>query len=324
MNIEERLEQHLEGVSIAPEAQSILGGVIPFLAGAVIVALGGLLIGVITSFVSNLIYIVILFPLGMGFIGAMILDKVITTLKIRKLALGVFLGGLMALVIYGAYHYTDYQTFRFVAASAMDEKLVEETGESSPEVSAVFVDYALSEETGHTGMLGYILYKAKLGVSIGKIVSTNDFNLGPFFTWIYWLVELGIIGWMTVPTAKEAAGQPFCERCHAWYGKEEHLGGCSASEYDKTLQVLSQKNFSQLGEMLVQDAELPSLEVYMQTCQKCNTNSPWFTLKKISFDQKGKIQFQTLLQQYISASDKRKIVEAMAYNATSQVLPPSA
>lgn len=323
MNIEKNMKQNLEWTYTPPDSPSTRSLAINLI-GATVVVLAGAFVGVVTSLLSNLIYIVILFPLGMGFIGAVVLERTITILKIRKLLIGIALGVVMAVVIYGVYHFTNYQMFRIILSFAMDEKLVQETGEFSPEVGFVFVDYALQEETGYTGALGYLLYKAEMGVSIGKIFNTNELNLGPFVTWLYWLVELCIIAWMTVRAAKNASGRPFCQNCNSWYGREEHVGGCSLSDYNKTLQILNHKDFSQLGKMLVKDAELPSIEIYLQTCSTCSAHNPWFILKRVSFDNKGKIQFKNVFEHYILASDKRTLLETMEHENGSSTLISSA
>jgi len=212
--------------------------ILSFIGALLIIVPGGILIGFVASIVSNLFYIIFLFPLGMGLIGALILNAAMTNLRIRGYVTGISLGILMAVIIYGAFHYTDYLTFRFMVASAMDQELVKETGKSEPEVADVFVDYALSQETGHTGLIGYFLYQAKTGVSIGRWYSDQEVNLGPIFTWLYWLVELSIIGFMTVAMVKPTSNKPFCEHCYNWYGKERHVGGFGLSRNAEAMQVI--------------------------------------------------------------------------------------
>lgn len=157
----------------------------------------GFLIGFAASMLSNLIYIVVLFPLGMGMCGAVILNGIISKLKIQGLRAGISLAILMASMIYGAFHYTDYLAFRLTLASKMNQQIEQETGKPEPAVADAFVDYALKQETGHTGPIGFILYQAKAGISIGRWYSDRKLNVGPFFTWVFWLVEFAIVGFMT-------------------------------------------------------------------------------------------------------------------------------
>lgn len=168
-----------------------------FVKALMIVILGGTLTGFLTSIVSNLIYMTFLFPIGMGFVGGMLLLGSSRKLKIRGRMPEIITAILMAVLIYGTFHYTGYLTFRILLSSEMNKEIVSSTGESQAGVANIFVDYALEQETGHTGFTGYMLYKAEEGVSIGRWYSMNKTNLGPIGTWVYWFLELGLIGWVT-------------------------------------------------------------------------------------------------------------------------------
>jgi hypothetical protein len=48
----------------------------------------GLATGLLAGFLSNLVYIVFLFPLGVGLIGGFFLEKTIAGAKIRKISQG--------------------------------------------------------------------------------------------------------------------------------------------------------------------------------------------------------------------------------------------
>jgi len=286
------------------------------IAAAIFATLAGSLIGVVASLLSHIVHIVFLFPLGMGFLGGLAIEKTITKLKIRKIPVAVGLGILMTIAMYGTYHFTNYQVFRFLLSYELNQTLMEKAGTSNPEVASVIADYAIKKASGYAGLVGYILIMAKEGISIGHIISTTDLNLGPFITWFYWLIELAIIAWVIVGVAKDASNKPFCEICKTWYGNEEHLGGCNISEYEEALQAFKKRNFSQLGELLVKDAELPSLEIYIQSCRTCNRANPWLILKKVSFNRSGRLKFKTLLQEYGTGSDRKKMLEALEYKDT--------
>ena len=157
----------------------------------------GVLIGVTASVVSNLIYLVFLFPIGIGFLGAMSINKTVKKAKIWKPVQGLLLGAFMARVIYGAYQYSNYLTFRMLLINQMNLEMMQAIGKMDFEVANVFADYALKEETGFSGFIGYMMFTAAQGLSVGKIFSTNEINIGSFFTWLYWLAEFGLIAWIT-------------------------------------------------------------------------------------------------------------------------------
>lgn len=278
-----------------------------------VMTLAGILIGVITSIVSNLIYLVFLFPTAIGFLGAMSINRTINKAKIWKTSQGILLGAIMALVIYGAYHYSNYRTFRLQMILLMNAELSEATGEPSDKVANAFTDYALKEETGYSGFIGYIMYTAAQGLSIGKLFRTSDINIGPILTWLYWLAEFGIILWITSNAGKIASREPFCEYCNAWYGKEKHVGGVSLQDSARLLQLIDKRDFSELGKTLQKDAGLPSLEVYMRCCETCQTSDALLSLSQISLGQNGNLQHQPVSKIPIRQSNKLNLIQELRF-----------
>jgi len=273
----------------------------------------GILIGVITSIVSNLIYLVFLFPIVIGFLGAMSINRTVNKAKIWKTSQGILRGVFMALVIYGAYHYSNYLTFRLQMILLMNTEISEATGESSTEVANIFTDYALKEETGYSGFIGYMMFTAARGLSIGKMFRASDVNIGPVLTWLYWLVEFGVIAWITSGAGKIASREPFCEHCNTWYGKEKHIGGVSIQISTQVVQLIDKRDFSELGKILQKDAELPSLEVYVRSCETCQTSDAFLALNKISFGQNGNIQHQSVSKTLICPSNKLTLMRELRF-----------
>ena len=87
---------------------------------------------------------------------------------------------------------------------AMFAHIQAETGKNDIMLASTLVEYGLREETGFGGLPGYLLFSARQGLTLGKEFGAGV-NLGPFFTWVYWLLELGIIGWITVGKGRQAA-----------------------------------------------------------------------------------------------------------------------
>ena len=172
----------------------------------------------------------------------------------------------MAAAVYGAYHWADYALFRGLFLVEMHQQILAETGLSDPDVASVMVDYALRQETGFAGFPGYLLFTARQGITIGKAFRSG-LHLGPFFTWVFWLLEWAIIGWVAVSKAKGAAAKPFCEACVRWYGEEQHLGGVGA-------------------------ALAAELEVYLQSCRHCSSSEAWLAFKPVTLGENGGMQFQ--------------------------------
>jgi hypothetical protein len=282
---------------------------------AVLAALAaGLATGLVAGVLSNRVYIVFLFPLGVGLVAGFILEKAIGLAKVRSARGAVVLGCLMALAVYGAYHWINYATFRGQFLYEMHQQILEETGRSELIVANVMVDYALKQETGFTGFPGYLLFTARQGVTVGKSFGPG-LNLGPFFTWVFWLLELGIIGWTTVRRGRRAAGRPFCETCRRWYGREHHLGGVSAARAEVLTQLLERRDFSRVGPLLEADAEMPSLEVYSQSCGTCSSSDSWLALKQVSLGQNGKLNFKPGARISIRPHEKDELLRELRFEA---------
>jgi K+-transporting ATPase c subunit len=278
--------------------------------------LGGLVTGALAGLLSTVIYIVFLFPVGMGFIAGTILEKAITGAKIRDAVQAILLGCLAAAAVMGAYHAAKYAVFRARLAVEMNQRMTEETGMSNMGVANALVDYALKEETGFSGFPGYILYMDKRGITVGRMAGSG-LNLGPAFTWVFWALELAIVGYLTVELGRSAAGRRFCETCNRWYGKERHLGGIGLAQAGRLLQLLEAKDFARAGELLEAEAHVPSLEVYAQSCERCETNETWLELKQASLDGKGRLSYQPVSHMSLRPQEKADLLRVLAPGAVA-------
>jgi hypothetical protein len=150
-----------------------------------------------------------------------------------------------------------------------------------------------------------MLYRASEGVSISRLSRSSGLDLGPALTWLYWLTEFGIIFGLTIQKGRTLIGASFCKSCGNWYGMERHLGGTASSNESFLLDIIRQKDFSELGKLIEQNAEAPSLEVYFQGCQVCGKSPSQLVVRHAFQSAKGTLQFteasQTVLQPTESA-----------------------
>lgn len=254
--------------------------------------LAGLVTGALAGLVASLLYIVLLFPLGMGLAGGFLLQQVIHAARIRSFAHSLWLGGLLALAVYAAYQGAQYLIFRGQAQTLMHQQLLEETRLWDPLAADLLVDLALEEATGFTGFPGYILYKNQQGLTLGKLFRSG-LHLGPSFTWAFWALELALLAWVTLAMGKAAAARRFCAGCERWLGQGEHLGGVGQDQAGLLKQLLDRRDFAGAGALLGPDAGLPSLELYVQGCTHCAEREAWLELKWVSAGPNGKLRFET-------------------------------
>jgi|GEM_PF-4882071 len=260
----------------------------------------GLMVGFAVSVFSHLLYIVFLFPLVMGINSGKMIVNVVQKAKIRTVSQLIFLSILSAVAIYGTFHYTRYIGFQVKALVEIFSGLDEATEGENLQVTKAFLDYALEEETGHSGFLGYILYEAQQGATIGRLFRDSSFNLGPALTWLYWLMEFGIILGVTIQKGRKVMNMSFCEACGNWHSGEKHLGGTASVNETILLDLLKQKDFTGLGTLIEKNAEVPSLELYFQGCQVCGKSASQLLVRRTFQNAKGNLQFtdttQTILQ----------------------------
>jgi cation transporter-like permease len=274
-----------------------------FLAALLITIIGGTLTGIAVAVIGSLFYLVFLFPLGMGFIGGNIAKLGIRLAKIRKMGEAVLLSILVAISIYGTYHYAKYIFFQGQMFVQLLPKLTKVSQENKIDAAKVLMDYALIKETGHSGFVGYMLYKAQQGVSLGRFYSSNPLSLGPVLTWMYWLLEFGIILWVTTSIAKKDAQVPVCEVCGSRLGTEKHLGGTTPANESLMLDLIHRKEFSELGKLIEKTADVPSTELYIRRCEACQKGTSHLMVRRAFQTTKGTVQFSDILNVTLAPTD---------------------
>jgi hypothetical protein len=267
-----------------------------------LVVVCGLAVGLAAGAFSHLLYIVFLLPLVMGINSSKMVAYALQSAKMRTTSQLIFLSLLSAIAVYGGFHYARYMGFQIKASLEIFSGLSEATEAENLQVTKAFLDYALEKETGHSGFLGYILYEAKQGATIGRLFRSSSVHLGPVLTWFYWLVELGVIAGLTIQKGKKAISVLFCDACGNRLGSdaERHLGGTAVANESLVRELIRQKDFAGLGKLLEENAEVPSLEVYYQGCRACGQSRSQLVVRRAVQGAKGTLQFsdavQTVLQ----------------------------
>lgn len=276
------------------------------------VLLAGIVIGGLISLIGNFIYLILIFPIIMGVASGAVINSVVTSQKIRSPFVVIVAGLFATLVIYGSMHFADYLQFRNAMAKEVQSQVIAEYGEEAPkEDIQTFINYILVQETGLPGFIGYILLSAREGVSISSVGvgSSNDsgINLGAF-TWLYWLVEMGIIAWASIDPAYKKTRDLFCEHCDTWVAQGDHIGGIRPESIDQGIELIKRRDFIGLVKMLRNDTVLPSFEFYIRTCKTCNTFPLYLTGFAVSSGKKGQTQSKLFTVQVLNSSERYSLV----------------
>lgn len=219
-----------------------------------ILLLGAALLGWLASFVGRWYYVILLYPLAMGIGLAFIGFYAVHVAKVRNPTLAGMVGALSALVAIGTMHYCDYQ---HVLADL-------DSGESR---LPLVVRATLSQRRGFEV---YLVSMARLGLTVvGR--GESGFHLGEVATITYWLVELLVVGSLTVIATRSEAHAPFCSECGEW--KEErplgHLQGHAAD----LVHLCRKGELAVLPEHAI-PGERGELAVSAWVCPHCGVRAP--------------------------------------------------
>jgi hypothetical protein len=277
--------KHMEANTAAPRTPTVLS----LLGALLILLIGGGLLGIVIGLVGSFFYLAILFPIGMGFGASLVAGPAARTARVRRNEQVLLVFVLAGLVVYGSFHYGRYIMFQLGTWLELSStEAVQTSGtEIDFKVAKVIADYALKKETGHTGFLGYMLYRAKTGISIGRFYSENRLQLTGLLAWLYWAAELGLVLYIARGGVKDFGKAPYCEACGKRLGHERHLGGTVPANEPLLLDMLGRHDLAGLGELLVRDAGLPSVELYLRKCDACGGSTSFLTVRRASLGRGG-------------------------------------
>lgn len=203
-------------------------------------AIGGIATGVALFFSGKLVYLILVSAIFTGFIAGGFAILAVKVGKVRNGLLGFLLGIVVGAIAYGAYWGAEYvnailelgneartQIRAELGASASDEEVEREmnvilealTGSTDFMGLLKLVDLDLQDQTGNTGIVGYISYQAQQGFSISRVGRGSSSSEAPIkdgLAWGYYGLELVIIAIASGLMAGGVARQPFCSEQNRW------------------------------------------------------------------------------------------------------------
>ncbi len=313
-----KLESQLEGMREEsyrlPELVRSRLGSLSFVVFCLLVIMWGVMTGFVVGLFSNLIYLVFVFPLVIGIVNGSIIADLVEKAKLRRPTQVIILSVISAVAIYGMLHYGRYAGFVVSTSSEISSDASEALEVENLSMAKAFLDYALEEETGHPGFLGYMLYRANEGISIGRLARSRSVNLGPVLTWMYWLLELGIILGVTIQKGRKATNARVCEACGSLYGGEKHLGGTTSTNEPLLVELIRQKDFAEMGRLIKKNADLPSIEVYFQGCKICGKSPSQLVVRHAFQGAKGDLRFRDALQTTLPPAESAQLLSQVSFS----------
>jgi hypothetical protein len=239
---------------------------------------GGVAIGLLTYFVSTLIYLIIVFPLLIGAAAGGVIAGAVIIGKVRSPIGAAIFGILIAVILYGTYRYAEYEIgFKNDTHDAYIDILREEipagvtiSDEELEETLDSFLgddtaaDFELKDIVGSTGFGAFVEYSADAGVTFNRSRSTSGsgFTISGTGAYIYWLIEFAVIAVIAAVVAHTRAKAPFSEETKEWYGKDEYVGTLSPNGAREFFDNLKQNNLATAGQHLsVSSTQPPRIDV---------------------------------------------------------------
>jgi hypothetical protein len=279
-----------------PDGGFTASGLVTML-GAMLVA--GALIGFAAHWVSQLFYLIVLFPiligLALGFVG----KRLVKFANLRNPLLGGlagFVGGVAAMTMM---HYFDYQTFRgMVAAQAPDIVEVARLSKQQRENEyPQFEDPAAARELveAYDGFPGYMNFSARQGVEIkssrGSSGKDKPLNLGFVGSYIYWVVETLIVAGITFAMVRGQTREPFCTDCSLW--KSFRRLGAFGGEPDAAVVGVTGGDVNALAAAKPGALSSP-LELHVAECANCRRAHASVKLELLTTNKEGKLERKIL------------------------------
>jgi hypothetical protein len=218
------------------------------------VLIAGIALGVIASMLGEVCYLVLLYPLALGFVMAGLTFLAVRLGQVRSPLVAALAGLMGGCVCVLTMHWLDYR--RTVTLARTDPPRLPE------QLAARLRD--------STGLFDYLDAMASLGLTISSR-DTGGLNLGYVGTCVYWSSELVLVMLIAAAGGVGGARDPFCVACRAW--KEERYMGTLCDGGEAMLRDLKRGNLSAL-ECCRPSPAGNELVLRVAVCPRCGVDCP--------------------------------------------------
>lgn len=199
-----------------------------------IICLAGALVGFLAGFIGHYFFVIVLYPIVMGFVIGAAGAFGVKTGRVRRPIVCGIAGLLGSCVSVAVMHFTAYYQFesglknvpqeiREVARNLNQAKarLKEFPRDVQDAINKLSRDEESRRALAVDGLFSFIDYRARQGVEIGRMRrGRKPPNLGYTGSYVYWGCELLVIAGLAFGVMQGASGEPFCARCDNWKSSE--------------------------------------------------------------------------------------------------------
>lgn len=287
-------------------------GMIVLIAGSVIT---GIALGALAYFISNLFYLVFIFPVLVGFAGALVYQRLVFFTKVRHNWLTPSIGFAAGILIAAAFYTSSYWWVRYDVIASFQK----EYGTDARTASSA-LDTFLTVETGSSGFWGFMKLRAAEGDQYTNYMVINSLPVSEFsftikspWAWIYWAVEAQLFALPLVWIGFEAGKMDFNHSANDWYSSFPKLiGVASVDSKEEILAKLRTGDLLAVSELLLQEEEIshPVLEIYEQH-SKNEKGTILLSVKQTKRVSSSKVKRITVSQWELSQTEFIQLAEAI-------------
>lgn len=250
----------------SPQNHLTTRGLIILGAGSIALGFG---IGLLAYFISNFVYLLVGFPLVVGFAAALAYGKLVLLSKVRHFIISTLFGVVAGLCIAIAFYGASYLILRRQVVAGFQEKYQIDARTASEGFDSILI-----EDTGSSGLLGYMKLRASEGedytnyLIVGSTaVHAFSFSLKSTTAWVYWILETLLF---TIPIAwwgYDIRRRLFCKSANNWYALySTQIGSVRVEDKENLLSSLQTNDFHAIGQLIAPEGQLkhPLLEIYRQ------------------------------------------------------------
>ena len=250
----------------SPQNHLTIQGLILLGVGSVLL---GLIIGGLAYFISNFIYFIIVFPLVIGGIAMIAFGKLIQQSRIRhalvSTAFGIVTGIFVATTFYG----TPYLILRNKVIANYQEKY-----QLNAKDASIAFDSALKQNTGSSGLIGYMKLRAAEGDEYSHYLIVNSmpiplfsFSLKSTGAWLYWLLETILFIFPIAWIGNVSGKSPFNQSANDWYNTAStQIGSVRLEDKQSLLTYFQTNDYQGICQLIFPEGQIkhPMIEIYRQ------------------------------------------------------------
>ncbi|PZV10542.1 MAG: hypothetical protein DCF20_21150 [Pseudanabaena sp.] len=157
---------------------------------------------------------------------------------------------------------------------------------------------------------------AKEGTSISR--GSSKLKLNDTFTYLLWLIELGIVGFLAASIPFKAASEPFNEEANDWYGELKWVGSATEESRNELIRLLNMDDIAGASALLSNQTDMPTprIDVYSQSSVGVPFSDSVIKVNYVSTNAKKQLEVKEILTGLVSEAQRSQLVPQISASIT--------